>query len=202
MNAGDVLNIIENAVLQVNQTGQKVISIDALLHMLVSLRSHAGEETKQPLDPVILTAHWKNENDRNIAQYNAQSAAALEMFKSVISYGQMTLKGALLINGGAAVAMLALISNLWGRVLDPFSMYHLAKAVTLFGTGVLSAGLAIGFTYVTQCSYERAMANSKYKLASYVVHGITVIIALISFIMFGMGIFQAYDAIIINLIKS
>lgn len=202
LNSDDILKTIENAVIQEKQKGQQVVSIDALLNFTQSIRGQMGTPQDPPIDLVIITTQWKNENDRNIAQYNAQSASALEMFKSVIAYGQLTLKSSLLINGGAAVAMLAFISNLWGKVSEPLAIYHLAKALTMFASGVLSAGIAIGVTYLTQCGYEREGINNTYKFLARAAHLLALIITITSFGLFALGICQAYEAIMITLLKS
>ena len=58
---------------------------------------------------------WKAQHKNQLAQYNAERAAELsfdiEMFKSVIIAGQAALKSAILINGGATVALLAFIGS-------------------------------------------------------------------------------------------
>lgn len=103
MNGKAIIEEIKKAV-------KDVISIDALLNYLNVLDKDASgvDENTQRKHETELTV-YRAENERNLAHYNAQQHQAVEIFKSVISYGTATLKSAILINGGAAVALLAFI---------------------------------------------------------------------------------------------
>ena len=90
-----------------------------------------------------------------MAHYDAQQKYSLEMFRSVIIYGQAALKSSILINGGAAVALMAFIGKIWGTELAVPAVEALTAAVLLFAFGVLASALGTGSTYVTQFSYMR-----------------------------------------------
>ena len=80
-----------------------------------------------------------------------------EVFKSVIAYGEVTVKSALLINGGAAVAMLAFAGNLATRVGEPEIASRFAAAMVAFGAGAWLAVLGAGFGYIAQSCYLREL---------------------------------------------
>ena len=81
-----------------------------------------------------------------------------ENFKSVILTGQSALKSAILINGGAAVALLAFIGHVWKPDYLRTASINLVGSLQWFVFGVLSAAIAAGGTYAAQfilCSVPR-----------------------------------------------
>jgi hypothetical protein len=72
-------------------------------------------------------------HEANLAQFKAQNTTNLtgwvENFRSVISYGQLAIKSAMLENGGAAVAVLAFIGNLWSKGFPQQQLGPLADAI-------------------------------------------------------------------------
>ena len=64
-------------------------------------------------------------------------------------FGKATLKSAMVINGGAAIALLALTDNLLSQGLGHVSRDHLADGLYLFSLGVLSAALGMVMGHVT-----------------------------------------------------
>jgi len=98
---------------------------------------------------------WKMEHESKLAEYDAENARRLEMFKSVITAGQSALKSAILINGGAAVAMLAFAGSIWGKSLAQCTVKYLLAAMGLFVVGVLLGAVASGLTYLVQRAYAQ-----------------------------------------------
>ena len=99
---------------------------------------------------------WKEKNRRELAQYNAEVIGNLEMFKSVISTGQNALKSVILINGGAAVALLAFIGSIWDKSTNDIVIKILlliSMAGFVFGTFL--GGVSASFTYLTQHLYSK-----------------------------------------------
>jgi hypothetical protein len=104
-------------------------------------------------------ASWRAEFDAKLAQYHVESTHKLtwgtEMFKSVIAASQVALKSAILINGGASVALLAFIGNLWSKGISNSVMLSLSRVMCIFVLGVFAGALACGSMYLTQYCYER-----------------------------------------------
>ena len=90
-------------------------------------------------------SHWL-EKEKYTNQWD------FELFRSTISSGQTALRSATLINGGAAVALLAFVGNLWGT--RPTVAVELSFPMMLFLYGVLAAALASGATYCAQWFYS------------------------------------------------
>ena len=204
MDKNQMLDYIAGALVVEKEKGQVVVSIEALLSFLGGIKQ---QEARSPdnMSEQALIKQWELENNRRIAEFNAQSSANLtsrtEMFKSVIAYGQMALKSAMIINGGAAVALLAFIGNVWGKNTDKSIIFLLSRAEGAFAWGVLMAAIAIGLTYFNQMLYERAQASEKYMYIGYAFHVFVVLVAVASFLLFGYGIQQATDAFVFQAMK-
>ncbi|MGR3219179.1 MAG: hypothetical protein ACUZ8H_05085 [Candidatus Anammoxibacter sp.] len=130
MNGKIIIEEIRKAVNDVRENNKDVISIDALLNYLDALDkdTSAVDVDSQRKHETALTVYHA-ENERNLAHYNAQQLQAVEMFKSVISYGATALKSAILINGGAAVALLAFIGNIWNKGIPQAAVGPLTSAI-------------------------------------------------------------------------
>jgi len=75
-------------------------------------------------------------------------------------YGLAALRALLLVNGGAAVAMLGFASTL-DAFSTPVSITEIALATTKFGYGLVFTILSLGFAYLT--SYVQTMHASSFK---------------------------------------
>jgi hypothetical protein len=93
--------------------------------------------------------------ETNLAIDNAQVTWNQEMFKSVISAGQVALRSVILINGGAAVALLAFIGSIWDKsTIDNLTIKKLLISMAGFVLGVLLGGVAASLTYLVQLLYK------------------------------------------------
>jgi hypothetical protein len=78
---------------------------------------------------------------------------SIESFRVVMTAAHNALKCAILVNGGAAVATLALVGSLIQHGKPIFSF---GQALGCFALGVLMAAVAAGLTYLTQSTYYHA----------------------------------------------
>ena len=112
------------------------------------------------------------------------------MFKSVIEAGREALNALILINGGGVVALLGFLGATISKGLPATLGLQLAPSILLFGIGVLSGGLSFGLRYMTQFCYAYNWNKT----------GTTLNIAansaaITGYILFGCGIYTAYDAL-------
>jgi hypothetical protein len=77
----------------------------------------------------------------------------LAMLKAVIEIGQNAIRHAMFINGGAAVALLAVLGNLISKGDKSFAV-TLSGAILPFSLGVLFAAMANGAAYFSQRAYH------------------------------------------------
>ena len=64
---------------------------------------------------------------------------AFEMLRPLHESAVTALKSAMLINGGAAVAVLAFTGTVWSTTLETTTVYTLTIAIIIFSAGVLTA---------------------------------------------------------------
>ncbi len=102
--------------------------------------------------------HEENLRSARAAHEQHRSDSA-DLFKSVLSFADSALKSAAILNGGAALAMMALIG---GVVTSKVSVKPIVDAMTAFGGGLLLATLATGASYVTQYLYQ--VSHHKFEL--------------------------------------
>ena len=114
----------------------------------------------------------------------------LEMFKSVIEFSKMTIQTALLLNGGAAIAVLAFIGQIAEK--QPERIATLAGSVLPFGLGAFLAGLTAGSTYLTQW-----LGAGDWQKTAMTFNVIGILLGLASLLCFGWGILQVRSAILV-----
>lgn len=77
------------------------------------------------------------------------------MFRSGITYGAMSLKALLIVNGGAATVLLAFISRVVTEDgVGSKLVIGLAPSMESFVAGLIFCVIAIGSTYMTQSCYQ------------------------------------------------
>lgn len=124
---------------------------------------------------------------------NKDESLRLTFLNSAATLAQSTIKGAMLINGGAAVAVLAFIGNIWSKCNEvPESI---AWSVASYSGGVLIAGIAMGTAYFTQYYYLENLLNekgaNKVKVGK-VFRNTSTILIIGSFISFAIGTYLSF----------
>lgn len=98
----------------------------------------------------------------------------------------------LAINGGAAVALLALLGHLTTSGGATASIPAFASPLLLFAWGVLSAAVASGFAYITQACFSCAGRKT-----GWVFNVLSVALVIASYVCFGVASLGALDAFVI-----
>lgn len=93
-------------------------------------------------------------SDRLVLMSDPNAWHKKETYKGLITLSQSALRGAAIVNGGAAVALLAFIGRIYsGDISILFNpSYAIFYPMLLFIGGLLAAGLASGAAYVAQFS--------------------------------------------------
>ena len=138
--------------------------------------------------------HWRVSADWEIRQQ-------VGMFRSVVDFALVALKGVVLVNGAATLAILAFVGSIWtGKAEEGQKIAtQLTPALEFFvwgaGFGVLAAGLA----YLTQVAFlELPRGNDANGLNWALIVGIplrvgAVAVTITGIIMFGMGAQRAFN---------
>ncbi len=113
--------------------------------------------------------------------------AKIEEFKATVSFAQIALKAAMLINGGAAVAILAFMGNTWRKGNATTSP---TESLWFFTGGIITAAFAAGVAYLAQHGFVLAKNENEHKSAMrWRVTSIVLII--LSYIIFAFGAWEA-----------
>jgi hypothetical protein len=134
--------------------------------------------------------HLKAQLQIMVEREKSNHASDLEMFRSVIQSGQNALKTALLMNGGASVALLAFIGKLTEERQAHIPAF--TNALTVFVLGVFCIVVASGSTYLSQWLYA---AESGWKeRAGFGFNLLSIILGLASYGLFIWAMTKAHGA--------
>jgi hypothetical protein len=133
---------------------------------------------------------YKADLQLHIEQNKNYHASQLEMFKSVITSGQNAMRSSFLMNGGAAVAILAFIGHL--AAIKPESVALFATVLMPFVLGVLAMTMTSGFTYLSQWLYDNS--NTKVQKWGFKLNVACISLGISSYGLFMCGMYRAYFA--------
>lgn len=100
----------------------------------------------------------------------------------------------MLINGGAAAALLAFIGNIWQKTLGQEAAASITTSIAYFAFGVLAAALGTATSYVTQYCYTEEWLKTGRGF-----HIATVALVLGSYALYGLGSYEAYAGFTVHL---
>jgi len=94
---------------------------------------------------------WKVEMERykcELEKWKTDTQCSMIRYQQVNMQGQAAMKAALLINGGASVAVLAFIGTAMNNDTNSLLLLKLCSSMLMFIAGVLSVAFAIGVSYL------------------------------------------------------
>lgn len=178
--------LLKDALTQLKKDGVQQVTIDALMEYLAKL--DAADVTTAPAPSPAELEHYKAQLAAWVEKQKEVSNLNLEGFKSVILAGQAALRSAILLNGGAAVAILAYIGKL--SVDAPASVSQFAFPLLLFVLGALAIAVASGVTYLTQWFY---FGGSAWQWrVGFALNMLSILLGLMSYGLFAAGTWLAY----------
>lgn len=163
--------------------GTAAIYCDNLIAYLNEVQNSPDPEPS-PVEIERFKADLQNWVEANKHQQDQQ----LEMFRSVISSGQGAIKSSFLLNGGAAVALLAFISHL--AQFNSAKVAIFASSLLPFSLGVLAIATTSGFTYLSQWLY--ASPGQRARKAGFIFNILCILLGLSSYVLFAWGLFSTY----------
>lgn len=161
MKTSEVIQQIKAAVDQCADAGQTVIAVANLQTYIDGILATAIERESSP--PQVTEAQAQHQLEVWKTQLSAQSGMTIEMFKAIIEAGQTALKSAILINGGAAVAMLAFVGNAVTKLNGAPMTSLLTKvgwALFVFMIGAGTAGTSTAMRYLSQACFGSAAVQN------------------------------------------
>lgn len=173
---------------QVEKGGNTQVSVAGLREYLSALERDASESME----------YRRQQHAGMLANHSAQVQRSLEMFKAVLESGKSALHSIVIINGGAVVALLGVMSNLAGKDSGKVLAGYLALPLLEFGLGVLSGGLGFAFRYFSQACYSEATRSETDRFSAWGdrFRYCAICSALAGYLLFGVAIVNAYNAVI------
>lgn len=192
MEAREVIEAFRKQLDQVESQGLQQVQVLAIRAYLDALEKDAGASQE-----------FRNrEHAGMLAHYAAQNEHRIEMLKAVLEAGKSALHALLLINGGAAVALLGVLSNLAGKPEGAALARYLALPLLQFGLGVLAGAAGFAFRYFSQEGYSSSnedgdVAHRRGDWFRYAAIGA----ALLGYVLFGLAVRNSYNAVLWSFAK-
>lgn len=184
MSAKTLASSLRHEVVQLrDHQGVQAIQCDDLIAYLDQVLASPNEEVDLVRLEQIRAQLQTSVEDRKSAQ-----ASSLEMFRSVITAGQNALRTALLINGGATVALLAFLGKLTTDNPEKLSVF--STSLMIFTVGVFFTGLSSGFTYLSQWFY--ASNRNRCQMIGWALNILCIVLGLAAYGAFIWGAVDAY----------
>lgn len=170
------------------QQGYENISTEKLLSYLENSKTSEGYNHDYQMELL------RSDNTANIEIMKMDHAANLEVFRSVITVGANAAKAFMIINGGAAIALLAFLGNIWNKESTPTAAASISDSLLLFCVGVLCSGICSGFTYLAQFCYASSdlKTHSGWDKAGLFSNVIAVLSGVASLTLFAIGAYVTY----------
>lgn len=188
MEPEELLNEIRSELDLVEKQGQTHVPVAGLRRYLVALEADAGKSAE----------HRRQVHEGTLAHYSAKNQFDLEMLKSVLETGKSAIDALLIINGGAVVVLLGMLSNLAKESNGDELARHLALPLLQFGIGVLCAAATFALRYFSQDAYTASKAfNDKFYKRGNWIKFAAIAVGVSGYVLFGFGIANAYQAVTI-----
>jgi hypothetical protein len=187
MESRDLIEDLRRQLSQVEAQGGTQVQVAALRSYLEAVEKNAA----------VSLEHRKLEHEGMLAHYAAQSEFNIEMLRSVLESAKSGIQALLVINGGAVIALLGVMSNLATRPGGDLLARYLALPLLEFGAGVLCAGLAFAFRYFSQACYsEGGGEKNKYTTWGDRLRIVTILIGVAGYVLFGVAMVNAYQGVV------
>ena len=202
MSRANTFEAIRKGVTDYREKGNEVVSVDALLKYLDALEKEMGEADEMSIsnEEAIERLRFKFANqqleygwkkDFALAEYGWKKDWGLEMFKSVIAAGQNSMRAAMLMHGGASVALLAFIGNLAVNADTLLLVPSFGGILPWYLGGLLLVVIAYGTTYLTQSYFsedEKEHVGKRWNITS-------CFLVIVSYLAFIIGSWVGYQAL-------
>jgi hypothetical protein len=187
MELQDALADLREQLEAVEERGDDQVHVGALRKYLDALEQDAAASQEQQ----------NRVHAGMLAHYAANTQFSVEMLKAVLEAGKSALQALILINGGAVVALLGVMSNLAGKTGGAELARFLALPMLQFGIGVLLAAVGFALRYLSQAFYAEISGpgsvshkwGDRLRIAA-------IGTALAGYVLFGFAVVNSYHAVL------
>ena len=182
MGVKDFAEQMKATILEIKNQGTAAIYCDNIVSYLEGVIN-----SPQP-EPTVADIEGCKAEMQSRIEFNKQTHESnLEGFRAVITAGQNAIKTSLILNGGAAVALLTFISHLASTKVEKVSMF--APSIVPFAVGALIIVATSGLTYLSQWLY----AGKETHRYGFMVNLACIALGIVSYLSFIWGLKRTYD---------
>ncbi len=198
MNSSELLNQIKKDVNQAKSDGVEVIPVDNLLNYLSGFDVNVHPQLNE-----INLEGYKHQNSTQLEIMKIENNFQIESFKAAINIGANACRTFLIMNGGAAIALLAFLGNIWNKSSSIEAASAVAAALFLFCGGVVLAGLCSGLSYISQSLFAASVLGTHkgYLWGGHIINTLACLAGAGSVAIFAYGSYSAYQSMIAQLVK-
>lgn len=191
MKAKELIEIYTATIEDAAQQGVDSVPLSELKRINAEIIRIAAESPDDVAVGEASLEHCKAVLAANADQHRHRHEFDLEMVRATIATGQSALKSSLLINGGAAVAVLAFLGNAWSKSIPQSIVSQAAYGLSLFVWGVLAAAAASGASYVSQAGFGDEFGKASQRIGA-VGRGLAILLVSGAYALFACGAWQTY----------
>jgi len=191
MKSSELIQILRGAIAATREAGVEHVSIGDVEAFATRLAETAARTPEDVAAGEAAMEAYRADLSAWVSARQQRHEYNLEMLRSVITVGQSALKSALLINGGAAAALLAFIGSVWSSSNAAAALPSISCAMIYYVYGVLSAAVAAGATYFSQAGYGGEFGKLSMSIGR-IGHVLAILGVLISYILFGRASWLAF----------
>lgn len=195
MKSTEVIEALRGAIASTKDTGVKQVSIADLEAFSARLAETVARTPPDVAAGEAAMEDYRADLSAWVSSRQQHHEHNLEMLRATITTGQSALKSALLINGGAAVALLAFIGSVWSSPNTEKALPEISAALLLYVFGVLSAAVAAGATYFSQAGFGHEFGKIS-RPVGHVGRWLAVLGVFASYVLFGYGSYGSYLAFV------
>ncbi len=188
MNAKQFAAQMKTMIEDIKSKGTAAIYCDNIISYLNEVQNSPDPEPTQ-----VAIERYKADLQNWIEANKYQHEGHLEMFRSVIASGQSAMKSSFMLNGGAAVALLAFIAHLAEFRADKVPEF--SACLLPFAFGVLAIVIASGCTYLSQLLFSNAREGVR--KAGFWVNILCICLGIASYVLFICGLLATYQNFVI-----
>jgi hypothetical protein len=194
MKANEVVQIYTAAIQDAVEHGADSVPVAELQRVHGEIVRMVSESPEDVAVGEAALEGYKSKLAASIEHYRSVNEFNLELLRSTIATGQSALKSAMLINGGAAVAVLAFLGNAWSKSIPKYVLAEAAYGLSLFVWGVLAAATAAGCTYVSQAGFGDEFGKHSALIGAYG-RALAMLLVIASYVLFACAAWQTYSSL-------
>jgi len=190
MQVSELIEIYTAAINDAAEQGADSVPLFELQRVHAEIRRIAAESPDNVEVGEAALEHYKAQLAANAEHSRSVHELNLEMLRATVMTGQSALKSSLLINGGAAVALLAFLGNAWAADVPRRVMLQAAYGLSLFVWGVLAAAAAAGATYLSQAGFGNELGKFSHRIGKWA-RWLAIALVVTAYVLFGFGAWHA-----------